>query len=275
MAAKLKVGEGYDLFRMSLYEAAALGANMSVPYGAWLGSIEQDSFWAPHELCVEIQTFLADRQGLFGRETYSEIAVVYSVASHLERGARAEELANNQRNVAVGEVLPFWEVCATLSDGVQPYDVRFFPDGELRPDGLTLDDLRGYRTLILPECFILTPAQGALLTAYLDAGGHVIAIGDLGTNLPAAPRTAIIAHPRTTTLDLGAAFRPELLPQGPQLRVRGRPDLAVNVQRVEQGAAIHLIRYDYDAGQDRVPPLPELTMELRLPETPCTSTLSS
>ena len=62
LVANLKVGKGYDLFRMSLYEAAALGANMSVPYGAWLGSIEQDSFYPPHELCVEIQDFLADHE---------------------------------------------------------------------------------------------------------------------------------------------------------------------------------------------------------------------
>jgi hypothetical protein len=40
----------------------------------------------------------------------------------------------------------------------------------------------------------------------------------------------------------------------------------INVQRVEGGAAAHLIRYDFDAQQDRTPPLPELTIDLRLPE---------
>jgi hypothetical protein len=38
------------------------------------------------------------------------------------------------------------------------------------------------------------------------------------------------------------------------------------VQRVAAGAAVHVIRYDFDAQQDRTPPLPELTVELRLPE---------
>ena len=45
LVADLKAGKGYDRFRMSLYEAAALGANMSVPYGAWMGSVEQDAFY--------------------------------------------------------------------------------------------------------------------------------------------------------------------------------------------------------------------------------------
>src|SRR5205823_10739906 len=30
-------GRGYDRYRLSLYEAAALHVNMSVPYGAWMG----------------------------------------------------------------------------------------------------------------------------------------------------------------------------------------------------------------------------------------------
>lgn len=267
LVAKLKAGMGYDLLRMSLYEAAALGANMSVPYGAWLGSIEEDSFWAPHELCVEIQTFLADHEHLFGRKTYSEVAVVYGVASHFERGARADELANNPLNVAINEVMPFWDVCTALSDAAQPYDVLFFPDGELRPDGLTLDDLRQYRTLILPDCFILTPAQGALLASFLEAGGHILVGGEMGTNLTAEARATIVEHPRTMRHDWRVPVRPELLPGGPQLRIEGQPDVAVNVQRVDSGAAIHLIRYDYDEHQDRVPELPNLRFSLRLPRS--------
>ena len=58
----LAEGKGHDLFRLSLYEAAALGANMSVPYGSWMGSVIEDSFYAPHELATEVQDFLADHE---------------------------------------------------------------------------------------------------------------------------------------------------------------------------------------------------------------------
>ena len=57
-----RTGKGYDLFRMMQYEAAALGINMSVPYGAWMGSVIEDSFWAPHDVVVEIQDFIADHE---------------------------------------------------------------------------------------------------------------------------------------------------------------------------------------------------------------------
>ena len=50
------------------------------------------------------------------------------------------------------------------------------------------------------------------------------------------------------------------------MRVTPGGDLMINVQRVGAGAAVHLIRYDFDPEQDRTPPLPELTIELRLPE---------
>jgi hypothetical protein len=60
-------------------------------------------------------------------------------------------------------------------------------------------------------------------------------------------------------------FDPDGLPQGPQVRVTGQGLVTVNIQRVADGTAVHIIRYDYDETQDRVPTLPELTLELRLP----------
>src|SRR4051794_7231466 len=134
LIAKLKVGRGYDLFRLSLYEAAALGANMSVPYGAWMGSIEQDSFWAPHQLCTEIQQFLARNEHLFGRTSAADVAVIYSVESNFQRIARRDQFANNRLNVSRAEVVPFWDVPEALANDAQPYDVVFFPDGTNRPD---------------------------------------------------------------------------------------------------------------------------------------------
>jgi hypothetical protein len=163
LVEQLKAGRGYDLFRLSLYEAAALGANMSVPYGSWMGSVIEESYYAPHDLCVEIQGFLADHERLYSRTTYADIAVVFSIESAFQQVARRDLFADNRLNVSAGEQVPFWQVCETLSDAAQPYDVLFFPDGDLRPDALQPDDLRRYRTLILPDCRFLTRHQAELL----------------------------------------------------------------------------------------------------------------
>ena len=264
----LKVGRGHDLFRMSLYEAAALGANMSVPYGAWMGSVEQDAFYAPHDLCAEIQTFLAEHEELYSRRTDHEVAVVFSVESSFQEVAQRDLFADNRANVSRDGVVPFWQVCESLADRAQPFDVIFFPDGELRPDSLDPTDLRQYRTVILPECRFLTATQADILAAYLDAGGHLVVLGDLGTNLPRPTMDAILRHPGTTLTDAAFAGDPARFPAGPQVRMEPSVDVGITIQRVARGAAVHIIRYDYDAGQDRVPTLPNLTLDLRLPRSP-------
>ena len=267
LAQMLKVGKGYDLFRMSLYEAAALGANMSVPYGAWMGSVIQDSFNPPHDLCVEIQRFIADHEHLYSSKTFSETAVVYSVETEFQRESGRGIFADNRYNVETSEIGPFWQACEALSDAVQPYDVLFFPDGDLRPDTLTVDTLSQYRTLILPDCRYLTQPQCQLLQDYLAKDGRLLVMGDLGSNLPQTARDAILGHPGTRKVEVGASFDLNWLPFGQQLTLSLPADIAINLQRVEAGVAIHILRYDHDPQQDQVPTLEDLQIDLRLPGT--------
>jgi hypothetical protein len=224
-------GRGHDRFRMSLYEAAALGVNMSVPYGSWMGSVIEDAFYAPHELCVEIQSFLAENERVFARETYSEVGVVYSVRSHSEAMAKRDAFADNRTNVSAEVRVPFVDACRVLSDARQPYDVVFFGDGELRPDTLTVADLAGYSTLVVAGCDDLTDHQRALVR---DFPGRVVEMPDLAD---------------------------------PQVRVQTDADFAISVQRVPEGAAVHVIRYDYDEAADAAAPLERLELSIRLPET--------
>jgi hypothetical protein len=261
----LKAGRGYDLFRMSLYEAAALGANMSVPYGAWMGSIIQDSFHPPHELCVEIQKFIADHEQLYSHTTYSDTAVIYSVETEFLRTSGRGIFADNRSNTGSSEVGPFWQACEALSNAAQPYDVLLFPDGSLRADSLTLEDVSQYHTLILPDCRYLTSTQSQLLVNFLNRDGHLLVMGELGANLPTTERGTILEHPNTHLVEDVDRFDLAWLPLGQQVRYTSRADIAVNLQRVDSGLAIHLLRYDFSFEEDRVPALDELNLEIHLP----------
>jgi hypothetical protein len=250
---KLKDGKAYDLFRMMQYEAAALGINMSVPYGAWMGSVIEDSFWAPHDVIVEIQDFLAEHEEtLYSTRSFSEVAVAFSVQSAFDW---AERNGSAQKH-------PFWRTCDGLVEQHQPFDVLMFPEGVLRADELTLEDLAQYRTLVLPDCTFLTSAQTALVKGFLDRGGRVLATGEVGANLGDAERAALLAHPhllRTT------GVRAEDFAGGPQVQIPGGPDLAINIQRIgDKQAAIHVIRYDYDEERDEVPVIPSMHIDVRL-----------
>ncbi len=265
LVAMLKAGKGYDLFRMSLYEAAALGANMSVPYGAWMGSEIQDSFNPPHELCVEIQSFIADHEALYSHKTWSETAIVYSVETEFLRASGRGIFADNRYNTDTSEVGPFWQACEALSDAIQPYDVLLFPDGDLRPDTLTPETLLQYRTIILPDCRYLTPAQSQVLQDFLAKEGRLLVVGELGSNLPHAEREAILEHRGTRHVEVVTGFDLTWLPLGQQLHLSTPADIAINLQRVDAGVAIHILRYDYNSQQDQVPALDELHLDLRLP----------
>jgi hypothetical protein len=226
---RLGHGRGYDRFRQSLYEAAALGANMSAPYGSWMGSVIEDAFYAPHELVTEVQSFLAEHERLFARETYAEVGVIYSVRSHSQAMATRDAFADNRTNVSADVDVPFLATCRALSDAGQPYDVIFFPDGELRPDDLEAADLARYRTLVAAGCDDLTEHQAALLRGF---DGEIRSSPDLAD---------------------------------PQVRLEPQADVAICIHRLDGAAAVHVIRYDYDEEADRVPPLPRLELTIRLP----------
>jgi hypothetical protein len=269
MVDGLKRGRMYDRFRQSLYEAAALGVNMSAPYGAWMGSVVEDAFYAPHDLVREIQTFLADHEHLYGRDpTYADIGVVYGLKSNAVTRSTAELPADNRLNVmAEDDILPFDRVSRLLCASMQPYDVVFFPEGTLREDSLEPDDVRRYRTLVVPGCDVLTERQAELLESYVHGGGRLVVSGDLGTNL-GDRMGLLLSRPDVIATD-AFGFQIDHLPDGPQVRVvEGRTDAALTLQRVDGGCALHLIRYDYDTGADRVPPLDELILEVRLPFEP-------
>ena len=145
---------------------------------------------------------------------------------------------------------------------VEPFDVVMLPEGVLREDVLTPGDLARYRTLILPGCTSLTPAQVAAILGYLQRGGRVVATGELGRDLTAKERAALMDHPnlvQRTDVQVGD------LASGPQVSTEGAPDMAIAIHRIgDREAAIHIIRYDYDEERDEVPVIPRLQLDVRL-----------
>jgi hypothetical protein len=240
-----------------------------VPYGAWMGSVIEDAFYPPHDLAVEIQTFLGDHEDLFAPgPTLAEVGVVFSIESNYRALAAREVMADNRTNARPEGEVPFGVVCEVLSSATQPYDVIFFPEGELRPDDLTPEHLLRYRTIVLPDCTFLTEPQAQLLEAFADGPGNLVVLGELGANLEPGRRKALFERDGVVTGD-AFGFSLELLPGGPQVAVAGeRTDAAMTVQELPSGAALHLIRYDYDEATDRVPQLGSLEIDVRLPFTP-------
>jgi hypothetical protein len=223
----------------------------------------EDAFYPPHDLAVEIQTFLADHEDLFGRDpSLAEVAVVFSIESNYRALAAREVMADNRTNEMPESEHPFGVVCDALSAAMLPYDVVFFPDGDLRPDDPERQDLHRYRTVVLPHCSFLTDTQADLVQRFLDDGGVVLALGDVGTNLESARRDLLTSHANLRSM---ASFTLDALTEGPQVRLAsgGPTDAATTLQAIERGAALHLIRYD--PTDDTVAPLDDLELDVRTP----------
>lgn len=255
-------GKGYDLYRLSLYEGAAFGANMSVPYGAWMGSTIHDSFWAPHDLSTEVQTFLADQEELYTKASYHEVGVVFSVESTRELIGKADKSDNTSNARDESVKVPYRVVTEGFAGGSVPFDVVIFPDGTTAPDRIGPDHLAGFSNVVLPDCWFLTDGQAAAIEAYLDGGGEIVVVDRFGDNLTPAVRERLLGKPgvrRAAMDDLGG-----LLPQGAQ--VETHPGLGANISRLDSGAAaVHLLNYDYDADADAVRSVEDVEVVVRLP----------
>jgi hypothetical protein len=244
-------GKGHDLFRLSLFEAAAMGVNMSVPYGSWMGSVIEDSFYAPHGLATEIQGFLADHERFFSRAPANEVAVVFSVASTRELIGKADISDNitNARDASV--VVPYRVVTETLTRAATPYDVVIWADGVTGPDRSNAAALAAYRTVVLPDVHDLTEQQRVVVAEYLAGGGTVV-VTDRWAGDASGVRRA-----RRDRVD-------ELVPHGRQVETAA--EVAANVHALPDGEyALHLLNYDYDPRADRVSVLAEVRVAVRLP----------
>ena len=263
----LAAGRGRDRLRLSLYEAAAFGANMTVPYGSWMGATIQDSFWAPHDLLVEVQDFVAETEPLRSHDSANEVGVVYSVVSMRDVVNEADSGDNlvNARDDSVE--VPFRRVTETLSRASVPFDVLLLTDGGLAGDRTTAAELGRYSTLVLPGCWWLTDHQVATLLTHLDAGGRVVATGEVGTNAQGPDRDRLRAHPGLTTSAAGAVL--DELVEGPQVMCSA--PLAVNLHQLDDGrVAAHLVSYDHDDEADRVRTLTDVRLDVRLPRSSST-----
>lgn len=254
----LAEGKGHDLFRLSLFEAAAFGANMSVPYGSWMGSVIEDSFYAPHGLATEIQTFLADHEQLVARPTVNEVAVVFSVESTRELIGKADASDNttNLRDESV--VVPYRVVTKTFADAAVPFDVVIWSDGVTAPDRASAEALARYATVVLPDVYAMTDAQVAAIEGYLAGGGTVVTTDRVAATLP--------KHENVRTAH--RAVLEELLPHGRQVdTTTPQGAVASNLQQLADGSvALHLVNYAYDRDADAVRTLTDVPLRVRLPK---------
>lgn len=265
LVTELNRGRGYDRFRLSVYEGAAMGTGMTLPYGSWLGSLIEDSYWAPKFLVDEVGQFLESVDGLRSHVSANEVAVLYSVAGNLQAEIDGDKWDDQGRFVRpTAEVTPptgYWEVIERLSGDCIPFDCIMLPDERYRENDVTGSVLARYRTVIAAGCRQLSARQHHAVRDYLDGGGTVIVVGDYAVNLPEAVRRDVTSHGGTRTA------RPDSLTAqlgDRQLLCEGTGTLAVNVAAISATeSALHVLNYGFDREKDTCKSRHQLGMAVR------------
>jgi hypothetical protein len=243
---RLDRGEAYDMARLLSYEAAAMGANMTLPYGSWMGSEIEDAFSLPEDLALEIQSFLKQVDPLLSSTSANKVAVVFDVASNARFTFRREVFADNRVNNTIEDVVaPFWALTAELGRHGVPFDVVVVNDDVVPASRLTAGDLGRYDLVVVPGDDPLPEWASATLRSYVGAGGSVVATAQ--DSAWRAPSAAVVSRARAVS---------------PAHVECGTP-VGVNTHRLDGGGiAVHVVNYDLDHDSGQTRPLRDLKVHV-------------
>jgi arylsulfatase A-like enzyme len=155
-----------DIIRWMFAEAYAAGARFHVPYPSL-------DYYAPLEDSQAYVLFIQDNQEAYqDSEHLVDVGVLYSYASAIWDFWMDASMSGTNHS------LQWYGLAQALTDLSIQFDVVFFPDGEVLPDDLTLDDLLRFETLIVPWVYSLCDQHVKLLEDYVRSGKRLMVIGD-------------------------------------------------------------------------------------------------
>ena len=278
MLELLDRGRAYDLYRIFLLEASVYGCNMSVPYGAWMGNTIRDAFWPPRSVTTQVQDFLYEHEDFFPAGPSKGAAVLYSYKSNYWRDAHRGGSANGdaeEANKAKIEVMaedfgnssvsmPFWDVIRWMSARNALYDVKMMPDGVLREDEFTAEEIAGYRMLVVPDCFTITQGQADAILEFAKSGAPVLIYGRLAEGSSLADTLGEYENVCFAADGIDEFAQCFDRMYGP-VSVAECSDRRIGMSRYDSkdGTFVHLINYDYSEEADQVKPAEEVTVTLK------------
>jgi hypothetical protein len=265
LLAQIKQGKAYDLFRLSIFEANAMGANMSLPYGSWLGTEVKDSYWVPKELAVATGQALVALDPVTSNRSAHATAVVYSVPSVMRAMMDSDMFSDDGRwfePVEAPDARPesYWDTIELLSRSGRSFDSIVLPDEELRRDTTDVSTFASYATVVVPDAWNISRRQHDALAAYLAEGGRIVVVGAYGTELTDEDRDAVLGHAGATQVDGVDA----LLEHAPQDVLGDFTDTtAVSIHLLDDGSrAVHVVNFAFSDTTDRVTPLTNFAIGL-------------
>ena len=254
-----------DRFILFAIEPIAHGFHIAFPYGSWLQNQVKDAFWPDLRLLRRLGPWLDEQDPLLGKHHTADIGVIYDSPSAYENsvsepyfsGERppkpdltgVEDLGTQGGFTGQGNFGHFFRLVQDLSDRHVLYNVLF----ESPDEPLTAERLTGYRTIVVPDAFLMDDANAAVLNEFAARGGKLISL---------ERRVDALQAREAYTADTEPALVERLAREQSYITAPESPLYGIDLRETEQGKALHLVNYNYNEDTRRIDPLQPLCFDL-------------
>ena len=250
-----------------LLEPIAHGFHVAFPYGSWLQNQVKDAFWPDLRMVKKLGAWLDDHTDLFPKRPQADIAVVYDLNTAYEimwtepdADAEGSSTYNKIQKVDLTGVEELGRQGAFSADGTFPGFFKFIQDlsnehvlynviYESPDEKLTAESLAGYRTVVVPDAFLMDEETVQVLNAFKEAGGELITLGRKPEGLNAC-KSYEKADKEVLVADLKAAPSRICLPDSDKY--------GVSLQETDNANILHVINYSFNEETHRIDPIEEL-----------------
>lgn len=261
-----------DRFILFALEPFAHGFHVAFPYGSWLQNQVKDAFWPDLRVLRKMGPWLDEMGYLFGKEHIADIGIIYDSASAYENSVSepaiggkstynkiqkislqgVKELGRQGAFSSQGDFGHFFKLVQDLSNRHVLYNVLF----ESRDEPLTKERLCGYKTLVVPDAFLMDDTTADVIREFAQQGGRVITLERCHEAL---------REFEAYTAGTAGALVEKLAGEKSLLDAPESPLYSVDLRRTEKGCALHIVNYNYNEETHRIDPLAELSFGMKQP----------
>lgn len=255
-----------------LMEPLAHGFHIAFPYGSWLQNQVKDAFWPDLRMLKQLGPWLDSHSGLFPRNPQADLAVIYDLNSAYENmwtepSAKATITYNKVERISLDGVEELGRQGAFSNDGtfeaffdlIQEMSARNIlynvlyesPDEELTPRRLA-----PYKTVVVPDAFLMDKKTADVLNNYHAAGGEVIAFSRKSEALNVSAQYSLE--------EAGSLL--ECLSKRTQLiKFDDNPAYAAALHHNGDSYLLHIVNYNFNEETHRIDAIPSIELTAAFP----------
>ncbi|WP_010263636.1 hypothetical protein [Treponema primitia] len=258
-----------DRFIMFALEPIAHGFHVAFPYGSWLQNQVRDAFWPDLRLLKNLGPWLDTNEHLFTKNPVADIAVIYDHNSAYENMVSepatdvnstynkvekislkgVEELGRQGAFSNQGDFGNFFNLVQDLSDAQVLYNVIYESPDEI----LTVERLKGYKKVVVPDAFLLDETSAAALNAFAAAGGAVITY---------ARATAALSKYTNYKQADRAVLVGELAKNKGLVEAADSKKFGIALHKTKTGYSLHILNYSFNEQTHLIDPIAEAAFKL-------------